>query len=150
LNFEEESAMEAADGVNAGGPLAQFREHLKQGRFMIQRSRSTGSHVFYPRTFVPGSGEEDLEWVPASGKAVVYAMTVIYPRKKAPYNVAVIELAEGPRLMSRVVDVAPEEVKIGMTVFAKIEDTVDNTEAHTWTLVFSPARTKLSSQGDGK
>jgi uncharacterized OB-fold protein len=142
--------MEAADMGNAGGPLSQFREQLKQGKFMIQRSRSSGSYVFYPRVFMPGSGAEDLEWVPASGEAIVYATTVVYPRKKAPYNIAVIELAEGPRLMSRVVDVPPEDVKIGMKVFAKIEDTVDKTEAHIWTLVFSPARTPLASQGESK
>ena len=42
------------------GPEAQYLAFLAQGRFMLQRSASTGRHVFYPRTQVPGSGETDL------------------------------------------------------------------------------------------
>jgi Rubredoxin-like zinc ribbon domain (DUF35_N). len=49
---------------NMPGPEAQYLAFLAQGRFMLQRSASTGQHVFYPRTQVPGSGETDLEWVP--------------------------------------------------------------------------------------
>jgi uncharacterized protein len=106
------------------GPEAQFQAYLAEGRFMIQRSRSTGAHVFYPRPFVPGTGETDLEWVEASGQGTVYATTVNRrsPDKGGSFNVALIDLAEGPRMMSRVVEIAPEEVKIGMKVRAKVEE----------------------------
>jgi uncharacterized protein len=105
------------------GPEAQFQAYLAEGRFMIQRSRSAGAHVFYPRPFVPGTGETDLEWVDASGQGTVYASTVNRrsPDKGGSFNVALIDLAEGPRMMSRVVDIAPEEVAIGMQVRARIE-----------------------------
>ena len=105
------------------GPEEEFRAYLAEGRFMIQRSRSTGAYVFYPRPFVPGSGETDLEWVEASGEGVVYSTTVNRrsPDKGGSFNVALVDLAEGPRMMSRVVGVAPEEVRIGMKVRARIE-----------------------------
>ena len=106
------------------GPEAVFRAYLAAERFMIQRSASTGIHVFYPRVMMPCSGEADLEWVEASGAGTVYATTVNRRRheKGGDFNVALIDLAEGPRMMSRVVGIAPEDVKIGMKVTAKIEE----------------------------
>ena len=101
------------------GPDAQFAAFLRQGKFMLQRA-GDGRFVFYPRATAPGDGGA-LEWVEASGKGQVYATTVV--RKKAPepsYNVALIDLAEGPRMMSRVEGLAPEAVAIGMQVAAKI------------------------------
>jgi len=102
-----------------GGPEAQFRAFLKQGRFMIQRSRSTGKHVYYPRVAVPGSGETDLDWVEAAGTGTVYATTVNRTRD-GNTNLAIIELDEGPRMMSRVEGVPAETVKIGQRVRARI------------------------------
>ena len=115
--------MSVTESVTDQGPEAAFATYLAQGKFMIQRSASTGAHVFYPRPFVPGTGETNLEWVEASGDGTVYATTVNRrsPDKGGSFNVALIDLAEGPRMMSRVVGVAPEEVKIGMKVRAKIE-----------------------------
>lgn len=102
-------------------PEAEWRAHLAEGRFMIQRSRSTGGHVFYPRVAEPGTGADDLGWVEASGDGIVHAVTVV--RKKDPaesYNVVLVDLAEGPRLMSRVDGVDVDAVKIGMAVRATI------------------------------
>ncbi|MBM3104108.1 OB-fold domain-containing protein [Pseudomonas sp. V1] len=82
------------------GPQAQYLAFLQQGHFMLQRSRSTGRHVFYPRTLVPGSGETDLEWVPASGLGTLYAITVNRSRG-GDHNVALVDLDEGVRMMSR-------------------------------------------------
>lgn len=117
-------------------PDKQFLDFLREGRFMLQRSAGDGRYVFYPRVTAPGDGAA-LEWVEASGNGVVHSTTVV--RKKPPepnYNVALIDLAEGPRLMSRVEGVAPEDVRIGMAVRAKIikqgEDPV---------LVFVPSET---------
>lgn len=102
-------------------PEIEFREFLDQGKFMIQRSRSTGNHVFYPRVLDPKTGAMDLEWVEASGRGTVHASTVVRVKPPAPsYNVCLIDLAEGPRMMSRVEGIAPEEVRAGMAVRAKI------------------------------
>ncbi len=99
------------------GPEAQYRAFLRDGRFMIQRSRSTGRHVFYPRIAVPGTGETDLEWVEASGAGTVYAITVNRARE-ASYNIALVDLDEGPRMMTRIEGV--ETVPIGTRVRARI------------------------------
>ena len=102
-------------------PDQDFRRFLGEGRFMLQRSRTTGRFVFYPRVMAPGTGETDLDWIEASGRGTVYSTTVV--RKKPPepsYNVALIDLEEGPRMMSRVDGVPPDSVAIGMAVQARI------------------------------
>jgi uncharacterized OB-fold protein len=102
-------------------PDVEFQQFLREGRFMLQRSRGSGRHVFYPRVAEPGSGARDLEWVEAGGGGTVYAVTVIYPKPPAePYNVALVELDEGPRMMTRVEGLAPEAVRIGLRVRARI------------------------------
>lgn len=101
------------------GPDETFRQFLSEGRFMLQRSAS-GRHTFFPRVAEPGTGAA-LEWVEASGRGVVHAVTVV--RKKPPepsYNLALVDLDEGVRMMSRVEDLAPEAVRIGLKVQAKI------------------------------
>jgi len=101
---------------------AQFQKHLDEGRFMIQRTRSTGEAFFYPRIAQPGSGATDLEWFAPSGRGVVYSTSVVRTKPPAePYNVALVDLEEGPRLTTRVVGVPPSEVRIGMPVSARIE-----------------------------
>lgn len=104
------------------GPEARFKAALAEGKFMIQRSAGTGAHVFYPRTVAPGTGNADLEWVEASGAGTVYATTVMRqrPEQGGDYNIALIDLAEGPRMMSRVEGIAPDAVTIGMAVIARI------------------------------
>lgn len=102
-------------------PESEYFAHLAAGRFMLQRSVGTGGYVFYPRVAEPVTGATDLEWVEASGRGTVYSSTVI--RQKSPaadYNVALIDLAEGPRLLSRVDGVTPDQVRIGMPVWARI------------------------------
>ena len=102
-------------------PEKEFFEYLAQGRFMIQHSHSTGQYVFYPRVAAPGTGATDLTWVEASGLGTVYSTTVIRQKPPMPnYNLALVDLAEGPRMMSRVEDVEPQDVKIGMPVRAKV------------------------------
>lgn len=101
---------------------AQFQRFLDEGHFMIQRSRRSGRPVFYPRLAEPRTGEAELEWFAPSGQGVVYSVTVV--RSKPPaesYNVALIDLSEGVRLMSVVKGLPPHEVRIGMRVRALIE-----------------------------
>lgn len=106
-------------------PDEQFAAFLAEGRFMIQRGRESGTHVFYPRAVAPRTGE-DLEWVEASGRGVVYSTTVVRKRPPEPsLNVALIDLAEGPRLMSRVEGVEPGDVRIGLAVRARIVEAED-------------------------
>ena len=101
------------------GPEAQYRAFLDEGRFMIQRSASTGQHVFYPRVAAPGSGAMDLEWVEASGLGTIYSITVNRARG-GDYNVALVQLDEGPRLLTRIEGV--ETAPVGTRVKARIAE----------------------------
>ncbi|MFN3592790.1 MAG: Zn-ribbon domain-containing OB-fold protein, partial [Thermaurantiacus sp.] len=103
------------------GPSEHWQRALAEGRFLIQRSRADGTHVFPPRVAAPGSGRDDLEWVEPSGLGIVHSVTIVRPRPPAdPYNVAIVELDEGVRLMSRVEGLAPEAVAIGLRVQARV------------------------------
>jgi uncharacterized OB-fold protein len=116
-------------------PEVDFLKFLEQGSFRIQRSRSSGRHIFYPRVAEPLTGSTDLEWVEASGRGTVYSTTVIRQKPPTPnYNLALVDLEEGPRMMTRVEGIAPEQVKIGMPVKAKIVREDDRA-----LLVFEPA-----------
>ena len=116
-------------------PEADFQAHLAEGRFMILRAKGSGRCFWPPRVAEPRPGDTELEWVEASGEGVVYSTTVMRPRPPAaPYNVALIDLAEGARMMSRVEGPAPEDVAIGMKVRARIADGEDGP-----LVVFDPA-----------
>jgi uncharacterized OB-fold protein len=102
-------------------PEQDFDAFLAEGRFMLLRSRETGRCFWFPRVAEPGTGCTDLEWVEASGEGTVYTTTVIRQKPPTPdYNLALVDLAEGPRMMSRVEGVAPDQVRIGMKVRAKV------------------------------
>lgn len=106
-------------------PDEQFAAFLAEGRFMIQRGVETGTHVFYPRVVAPVTGE-DLEWVEASGLGIVHSTTVVRKRPPEPsLNIALIDLAEGPRMMSRVEGIDAPDVRIGMVVRARIIEAAD-------------------------
>jgi uncharacterized protein len=107
--------------MNDPRPEQEYFAHLAQGRLMLQRSRASGKCFFYPRVAAPVTGDRDLEWVPASGRGTVHATTIMRPKPpQQPYNVVLVDLEEGVRVMSRVEGVAPEAVKIGMPVQARI------------------------------
>ncbi len=106
-------------GENAGSPaMTAYSQALAAGQFRIQRCGGCGKHVFYPRVICPHCASDDLAWVEPSGLGTVYSTTVVRRSadKGGPYNVALIDLDEGVRLMSRVDGPAPEGVRIGLRV----------------------------------
>jgi len=127
-------------------PEQDYLRFLAEGRFMLQRSRSSGRHVFYPRVFEPRTGAMDLEWVEACGRGTVHATTVIRQRAPTPsYNVALIDLEEGVRMMGRVEGVDPAEVRIGMRVQARV-----TREGDASVVVFDPIDAAAMQQGDAR
>jgi uncharacterized OB-fold protein len=130
------------DEAKAIHPLRDYQAFLEAGRLMLLRGRSSGKYLFYPRVVEPGDGSLDLEWAEASGKGTVYTVTVVSQRPpKADYNVVLIDLDEGPRMMSRIDGVNPEAVRIGMPVTAKI---IRENEAAM--VVFEPANVGEAAQ----
>jgi uncharacterized OB-fold protein len=118
------------------GPERTYHEALGAGQFRIQRCNACARHVFYPRVLCSHCGSPDLSWVTPSGNGIVYSTTVV--RRKADLggdlNIALIDLEEGVRMMSRVDKLRPDQVSIGMAVRASV--IVENGQP---LVVFTPA-----------
>ncbi|MBS0560670.1 MAG: OB-fold domain-containing protein [Proteobacteria bacterium] len=109
-------------------PAAAYVAHLEKGELAYQVSASTGQVVFYPRVIAPVTGAADLEWRISKGLGTVHATTVVHPQKGEPYNVALIDVDEGFRMMSRVEDILPAAVKIGMRVRMRVHREPEGSE----------------------
>jgi len=128
--------MEDADSFAGPGPDFVHAKALEEGRFLIQHCTSCGSHVFMPRVLCPHCGGARLEWTPIAGRGTVYSTTVVRrkPEHGGDYDVSLIDLQEGVRLMSRVEEIEPAAVHIGMDVKARIIETTSGN-----VLTFVPA-----------
>lgn len=93
---------------------APFWEACREGRLTLGFCRDTGRHFFPPRGASPFTLSPNVELVAASGQGVVYSFTVM--RTAAPYIPAMVELAEGPRVFTNLVQVEPDAVRIGMAL----------------------------------
>ena len=107
-------------------PLSKIRGSFfkyieRQGRYS-RVNISLDKFFFHPRVAFPGTGERDLEWVEVSGNGVVYSTTCNrrLPEKGGDFNLSLITLDEGPRIMSRVEGIDPDKVEIGQKVKARI------------------------------
>jgi uncharacterized OB-fold protein len=106
------------------GPEACYQAALNEGRFIIQRCNDCNNHVFYPRAVCPHCSGAALGWIEPQGTGEVYSTTTVRRKSEAggDYDVSLIELDEGVRMMSRLEGMPPCEVKIGMRVRAKVID----------------------------
>lgn len=107
-------------------PLEVYLAHLARGELPFQRTRD-GTPVFFPRLAAPRSGEIDLQWHVSTGLGTVYSATTIHPKGEPAYNVSLIDMDEGFRLMSRVEGVDAAAVRIGMRVRMRIAQDGDGT-----------------------
>lgn len=98
-------------------PLETYLGHLRQGEIAYQYDRDQNRAIFFPRVPAPGGA---VEWRISAGRGTVHATTAVFPRGGTPYNVALIDLQEGFRMMSRVENVSATEVRIGDKVQARI------------------------------
>jgi hypothetical protein len=97
-------------------PLNVYLEHCRNGELAYQVGTDDNTPVFFPRAVAPGTGSGNLEWRISKGLGTVYSTTVVYYRDEPPLNVALIDVDEGFRMMSRVEDIDPLQVRIGMRV----------------------------------
>ena len=118
-------------------PLGIYLEHLKKGELAYQVCADDNTPVFFPRAVAPTSGSTNLEWRVSKGLGTVYSTTAVYAAKdQPPHNVALIDIDEGFRLMSRVEDIDPMQVQIGMRVKVRIHPGDDKQPPYP---VFTPA-----------
>ena len=90
------------------------------GKLVLQRCQSCGHVLFYPRTHCDACQSDQLVWENASGAGTIASYTVVRRGVsadfEAPYVIALIDLAEGPRMMSQVVDTGPDALAVGLSV----------------------------------
>ena len=105
-----------------------FWEATAEGHLLLQRCSSCGTVVWYPRGFCPGCWSSELEWFRASGRGAVYSFTMNH-RGTGPYAsagsyvLAYVELEEGPRVLTNIVDFELGDLRIGQSVEARFHDT---------------------------
>ena len=112
---------------------APYWAATREGKLSVQRCDGCGHLRFPPSAVCPQCLDERHTWTPLSGKGVIFSFIVVHRPQHpgffadAPYNVAIVELDEGIRLHSNVVDCANEDLRIGMpveVVFEKVDDEI--------------------------
>lgn len=98
----------------------EFWEAAHQGRFLLRHCEECGAISYYPRPFCPRCWSERVSWQEASGRATLYSWSVIHSndqppfRDRVPYVAAVVDLEEGPRMMTNVIDCDLAALRVDM------------------------------------
>jgi uncharacterized OB-fold protein len=104
------------------GDTIEFWRAAKEERLLIRHCTACGAYSYYPRPFCPKCWSEAVEWFEASGQGTLYTWSVIYSNdlppfsERVPYVAAMVDLAEGPRMATNVVDCPFDELRVGMPV----------------------------------
>jgi uncharacterized OB-fold protein len=99
-----------------------FWDAARDGRLLIKRCADCGAAHFYPRPFCPVCWSRAVDWEQASGQAALYTWSVVHQNdlppfgERVPYVAAVVDLAEGPRMMTNVVDCDSDALTVGMAL----------------------------------
>lgn len=105
-----------------------YWEALQRHELYFQRCGSCRTDRFPTRAVCPNCLSSGVEWIRSAGRGTVYSFTVTYQnqapgfREEVPYVVAVVQLAEGPRMMTNLVECAPDDVRVGMAVTVVFDD----------------------------
>jgi uncharacterized OB-fold protein len=99
-----------------------------EGRLVISRCATCGEAHYYPRPFCPRCGGDEVSWEDASGRSTLYTWSIVHQNdlppfnEKVPYVAAVVDLDEGPRMMTNVVGCEFDELRVGMALQVEFED----------------------------
>lgn len=117
---------------------APFWEAAARHELVVQRCAACGSFRHPPRPMCPRCLSMEHEWAPASGRGRVWSWVIAHPpvlpafAGRVPYNVAVIELDEGVRVVGNLLGVAPGEIRDGMAVEVAFEDVEEGVTLPQW------------------
>ena len=118
-----------------------FWDGAADEKLVIQRCAACGAWQYYPRPFCKACWSEDVSWEEASGRATLYTYSIVRRNDlppfgdRVPYVAAIVDLAEGPRMISEVVDCPLDDVSIGMALTVAYRDLADGLKLP----VFRPA-----------
>ena len=123
-----------------------FWEATSQGRLLVRQCDDCQSLIWYPRAICPECSSMRTSWRQVSGRGTVYSYTVNYRgdgpyRTSGPYVLAYVELDEGPRMMTNVVDCPFEDLAMGMALEVTFRDETDEITLP----VFRPAHDRASA-----
>ena len=109
----------------------EFYEAARRHELMLMRCRSCGAYRLPSRPRCPDCWSTDTEWTRASGRGTLYSFGLMHQKfpgfeAETPYQYAIVELAEGPRIVSNVVGVPGEEVRVDMPLQAVFDDVSDD------------------------
>ncbi|HEY90354.1 MAG TPA: Zn-ribbon domain-containing OB-fold protein [Dehalococcoidia bacterium] len=105
-----------------------YWEAAKRHELVMQRCRECGCYRYPPGNICPGCASEDTEWVKVSGRGTIFTWNVFHKvyhpafAQDVPYAIVAVELEEGPRVTSNLVDCRLEDIRIGMPVEVVFED----------------------------
>ena len=106
---------------------APWWSYVERAEFALPRCDDCGRWHFHPQPRCPYCRSAAIQWHPASGRGVVHSFTVVHRAPSpafaadVPYTIAIVATLEGPHLMTRLVGIAPDAVRIGLAVRARIE-----------------------------
>ena len=108
--------------------MAPFWEAARRHQLVVQRCKGCGTHRFPARDLCSRCLAREVEWVPVSGRGTVFSFAVMHQvyhpgfADEVPYAVVLVELEEGARLLSNVIDCPVTELTVGLPVEAVFED----------------------------
>jgi len=97
-----------------------FWDAARERRLLIKRCNACGEAYFYPRNFCPKCWSDDTSWEEASGRATLYTWSIVYRNdlppfgERVPYVAAIVDLEEGPRMITNVEGCEFDDLKAGM------------------------------------
>ena len=99
-----------------------FWSAAREGRFVVPTCDACDKAHWYPRAICPFCGSDKVQWRNASGRGTIYTFSVMR-RAKEPYAIAYVTLAEGPTMMTNLVDCDFDKLSIGQAVNVVFKDT---------------------------
>lgn len=109
-----------------------FWDALKDGKFLLKHCNACGTDHYYPRPFCPTCWSEDVSWTEATGRATLYTYSVVHVNdlppfnERVPYVAAIVELEEGPKVMTNIEGVAFEDLEAGMAMVVEYKPISDD------------------------
>jgi hypothetical protein len=92
-----------------------FWDAAAKGQLLMKKCLACGELHYYPRSICPFCHSDRTEWLAASGQGTIYSYSVMR-RAPEPFAIAYVELAEGPKLLTNIVDCSFDDIKIGRAV----------------------------------
>ncbi|MCL6559433.1 MAG: Zn-ribbon domain-containing OB-fold protein [Firmicutes bacterium] len=108
-----------------------FWEGARQHKLLFKKCSKCGKIDHPPYLYCTECMAEEHEWIEASGKGKIYAFTTVLAGAPlpfagdVPYTIAIVDLVEGPRMLTTIVEAKPEDLAIGMEVEVFFDDVTE-------------------------